>query len=163
MRGAHEVGLVDVARLGAVGEHFLEHAGGDLANDLGEGEWRRRACGRRGVLALAVRIASVVEGVVLVEFLGVGGGVVEDVDRVPRCHLGGAVGERLAGGIRRPAVGGPDAELGVRRVGVSVKVSSTSPAHDLGSGVGPRQTLLVEGGLASPELLSGSVAEAGVA
>ena len=46
---------------------------------------------------------------------------------------------------------------------VSSKVSSCSPAHEVGSGVGPWQTVAVEAGLESAELLSGSVAESGVA
>ena len=46
---------------------------------------------------------------------------------------------------------------------VSVKVSSCSPAQEVGAGVGPWQTVAVEAGLESPELLSGRVAESGVA
>jgi hypothetical protein len=46
---------------------------------------------------------------------------------------------------------------------VSVKVSSCSPPQEVGSGAGPRQTVLVEAGFESPELLSGNVAESGVA
>ena len=109
-----------VARLGAVGEHVLEHAGDDLADDLGKGEEGRRARGHRGALALRVRSDGGVQRVVLVQLLGVGGGVVEDIYRMPWRHLGGAVDEGLASGVRRPAVGGPDAELVIGRVGVGL-------------------------------------------
>ena len=54
--------------------------------------------------------------------------------------------------------------LGVPLVApVSSKVSSCSPAQEVGLGDGPWQTVAVEAGVESPELLSGSVAESGVA
>ncbi len=46
---------------------------------------------------------------------------------------------------------------------MSVKVSSCSPPQEVGSAVGPWQTVAGEAGVESPELLSGRVAESGVA
>ena len=124
------VGLVHVAHGGVVGQHVLEHAGDDLLDDLREVERRRGAGGHRGGVALGVRRGGVIERVVLVELLGVGGGVVEDVDRVPGAPRPGplavvhrrewrpALDEGLAGRVGGPAVGVAEPELVVGRVGV---------------------------------------------